>query len=112
MVFLSPTVTLASSGGVPPAFLAHTASGSGGTAMKNKQVDILRSGFLTDGRFFSIEAGRIKGGNWGAWMVCVPSEAEVEKDESHALYVAGRKEQLRRWAEDLSEGDIEGLAES
>jgi hypothetical protein len=80
--------------------------------MEKKQVDILRSGFLTDGRFFSIEAGRVKGGNWGAWMVCVPSEAEIRKDESHALYVAGRKELLRRWAEDLSEDDIEGLAES
>jgi hypothetical protein len=45
-------------------------------------------------------------------MVCVPSEAEVEKDETHALYVAGHKEQLRRWAEDLSEEDIEGLAET
>jgi hypothetical protein len=45
-------------------------------------------------------------------MVCVPSEAEVEKNEKHALYVAGRKEQLRRWAEDLSEEDIEGLAET
>ncbi|UCC81504.1 MAG: hypothetical protein JSW46_10825 [Gemmatimonadota bacterium] len=80
--------------------------------MEKDHVDILRSGFLTDGRFFSIEAGRVKGGNWGAWMVCVPSEAEVEKDETRALYVAGRKEQLRRWAEDLSEEDIEGLAET
>ncbi|MGD2152151.1 MAG: hypothetical protein PVG79_02710 [Gemmatimonadales bacterium] len=80
--------------------------------MEKKQVDILRSGFLTDGRFFSIEAGRMKGGSWGAWMVCVPSEAEVPKDESHALYVAGHKEQLRRWAEDLSEEEIEGLAEN
>lgn len=77
--------------------------------MEKKRVDILRSGFLADGRFFSIEAGRVKGGNWGAWMVCVPSEAEVQKDESNALYVVGRKEQLRRWAEDLSEEDIEGL---
>jgi hypothetical protein len=80
--------------------------------MDKAQLDILRSGFLTDGRFFSIEAGRIKGGNWGAWMVCVPSEAEVHKDESHALHVADRKEQLRRWADDLSEEDIEGLAEN
>lgn len=75
-------------------------------------VDILRSGFLTDGRFFSIEAGRVKGGNWGAWMVCVPSESEVEKDESHALYVVDRKEQLRRWADELSEEEIEGLAKN
>ncbi len=80
--------------------------------MEKKQVDILRSGFLTDGRFFSIEAGRVKGGSWGAWMVCVPSETEVEKDEPHALYVADRKEQLRRWAEDLSDEEIEGLAET
>ena len=80
--------------------------------MEKDPVQILRSGFLTDGRFFSIEAGRIKGGNWGAWLVCVPSEAEVQKDESHALHVADRKEQLCRWAEDLSEQDIEGLAEN
>ncbi|MGD2216020.1 MAG: hypothetical protein PVJ64_04665 [Gemmatimonadales bacterium] len=79
--------------------------------MEKKQVDILRSGFLTDGRFFSIEAGRVKGGNWGAWMVCVPSEAEVRKDETHALHVTGRKELLRRWADELSEEEIEGLAE-
>ncbi len=80
--------------------------------MDKDQVEILRSGFLTDGRFFSIEAGRVKGGNWGAWMVCVPSETEVQKDETHALHVADRREQLRRWAEDLSEQDIEGLAET
>lgn len=80
--------------------------------MEKKQVDILRSGFLTDGRFFSIEAGRIKGGSWGAWMVCVPSEKIAAKDESNALHVAGHKEQLRRWAEDLSEEEIEGLAEN
>ena len=76
-----------------------------------EKADILRSGFLTDGRFFSIEAGRLKGGSWGAWMVCVPSKAPVQKDESRAVHVAGRKDLLRRWAEQLSEQEIEGFAE-
>jgi hypothetical protein len=76
-----------------------------------EKVDILRSGFLADGRFFSIEAGRLKGGNWGAWMVCVPSQGGVEKDESHALRLASHKESLHRWADKLSEKEIEDLAE-
>ncbi|UCC73558.1 MAG: hypothetical protein JSV86_03060 [Gemmatimonadota bacterium] len=79
--------------------------------MGENQVDILRSGFLADGRFFSIEAGRLKGGSWGAWMVCVPSETAIEKDESHAIRVVGRKELLSKWAGELSREEIEGIAE-
>jgi hypothetical protein len=75
------------------------------------QVEILRSGFLSDGRFYSIEAGRLKGGDWGAWMVCVPGGVEIQKDESHALHTASHKELLARWASELSEETIGGFAE-
>ncbi len=78
--------------------------------MQGKQVEILRSGFLADGRFYSIEAGRLKGGRWGAWIVCVPGNAEVEKRESRALQVVSRREQLCKWADQLSDEEIERYA--
>lgn len=77
-----------------------------------KSHEILRSGFLKDGRFYSIEAGRLKGGEWGAWIVCVPGQTESLGDESRVLKTASRKELLRSWAKALTENQIEGLAET
>jgi hypothetical protein len=77
-----------------------------------KSHEILRSGFLKDGRFYSIETGRLKGAVWGAWIVCVPGHTEALGDESRTLKTASRKELLRRWVKDLTENQIEGLAET
>ncbi|KPK83300.1 MAG: hypothetical protein AMS25_00070 [Gemmatimonas sp. SM23_52] len=77
-----------------------------------KSHEILRSGFLKDGRFYSIEAGRLKGGAWGAWIVCVPGQTQALGDESRTIKAADRREFLRRWVKDLAESDIEGLAET
>jgi hypothetical protein len=71
--------------------------------------EILRSGFLSDGRFYSIEAVRLKGGAWQAGIAVVPG-AKVSAPDLPPIRVANYREMLRRWAEGLTSDEIEHYA--
>jgi len=75
---------------------------------KDKNFELVRSGFLSDGRFYSIEVSP-RQYKWEARIVCVPGE-ELESPAS--VRVASYKQDLRRWAEHLSAEEIEELARS
>ncbi len=66
-------------------------------------VEVLRSGFLADGRFFSVEviAHQLR---WEARLVCVPGEF------TRTLKISSSKGELSRWADTLSMEEIEKLA--
>jgi hypothetical protein len=72
--------------------------------------EILRSGFLSDGRFYSIEAVRRKGGLWQAGIAIVPGP-KIPAPELPPIRVADYREKLRRWAENLSDQEIEYYAQ-
>ena len=72
----------------------------------------LRSGFLNDGRFFSVEAARRKHSDWKAWIACVPGDQPGVGSQPPVLKVAGYKEQLRKWAEKLTIEEIEQLVDN
>ncbi len=69
-----------------------------------KEFELLRSGFLADGRYFSIEALPGSYGQWVARLVCVPGNRE------RAIRKAAYKPELRIWADGLSLQEIEELA--
>ena len=71
--------------------------------------EILRSGFLSDGRFYSIEAVQLKGGAWQAGIAIVPGP-KVPAPELPPIRVANYRQKLRRWAEGLSPEEIEYYA--
>ncbi len=71
----------------------------------------LRSGFLSDGRFFSVEAARRKHSDWKAWIACVPGDPPGAGSQPRVLKVAGYKEELRKWAENLTIEEIEQLVD-
>jgi hypothetical protein len=73
---------------------------------RDKNFELVRSGFLSDGRFYSIEVCP-RQYRWEARIVCVPGE-ELESPES--VRVASYKQELRRWAERLTAEEIEQLA--
>lgn len=73
---------------------------------KEKNFELVRSGFLSDGRFYSIEVSPRRY-RWEARIVCVPGE-ELESPES--VRIASYKQELRRWAERLTPEEIEELA--
>jgi hypothetical protein len=66
-------------------------------------VEVLRSGFLADGRFFSIEVMSV-GFRWEARLACVPGEF------TRTLKISSSKQELNHWAEGLSLEEIEELA--
>lgn len=70
-----------------------------------RDFDLLRSGFLKDGRYFSIEALPRSFGQWTARLVCVPGHKE------YPIRKAAYKRELLDWAEGLSSEEIERLAE-
>jgi hypothetical protein len=72
--------------------------------MENSRFEQLRSGFLKDGRFYSIEATPRGLAGWEARIVCVPGGHE------RTIQVAADKHRLRLWAERLSPQQIEVLA--
>jgi hypothetical protein len=65
-------------------------------------AESVRSGFLSDGRFYSIEVAPHHL-MWEARVVCVPG------GESYRAKVVSEKQVLHRWAERLSVEDIEAL---
>ncbi len=71
----------------------------------------LRSGFLSDGRFFSVEAARRKHSEWKAWIACVPGHQPGIGSQPPVIKVAGYKEELRKWAENLTIEEIEQLVD-
>jgi len=66
-------------------------------------VEVLRSGFLADGRFFSVEVVAHRS-RWEARLVCVPGEF------SRSLKISPSKQELSNWAEKLTIEEIEQLA--
>ncbi len=72
----------------------------------------LRSGFLSDGRFFSVEAARRKHSEWKAWIACVPGDQPGIGSQQPVLKIAGYKEELRKWAEKLTIEEIEQLVDN
>ena len=74
---------------------------------KERVLEVLRSGFLADGRFYSIEITRLKSGRWEAGIACVPGDLPGEKRRSPTLRTAMSKDVLRRWAATLSGDEIE-----
>jgi hypothetical protein len=73
---------------------------------QEKNFELVRTGFLADGRFYSIEVTP-RQYRWEARIVCVPGE-EVGSPES--VRIASYKQELRRWAERLTSEEIEELA--
>ncbi len=73
---------------------------------KDSNFELVRTGFLSDGRFYSIEVSP-RQYRWEARLVCVPGE-EVRSPQS--VKVASYKQELRRWAERLTPEEIEELA--
>ncbi len=71
----------------------------------------LRSGFLSDGRFFSVETARRKHSEWKAWIACVPGDQPGTGSQPPVLKIAGYKEELRKWAEKLTIEEIEQLVD-
>ena len=72
----------------------------------------LRSGFLSDGTFFSVEAARRKHSEWKAWIACVPGDQPGIGSQPPVLKVAGYKEELCKWAEKLTIEEIEQLVDN
>ncbi len=72
----------------------------------------LRSGFLSDCRFFSVEAARRKHSEWKAWIACVHGDKPSTGSQQPVLKVAGYKEELRKWAEELTIEEIEHLVDN
>ena len=72
----------------------------------------LRSGFLNDGRFFSVEAARRKHSDWKAWIACVPGDQPGIGSQPPVLKVAGYREERRQWAEELTSEEIEQLVDN
>jgi hypothetical protein len=66
-------------------------------------VEVLRSGFLADGRFFSIEVLPVRI-RWEARLACVPGEF------TRTLKISNSKQELAHWADGLSLDEIEELA--
>ena len=66
-------------------------------------VEVLRSGFLADGRFFSIEVTSHQL-RYEARLVCVPGEF------TRTLKISSSRQELSRWADGLSTEEIENLA--
>ncbi len=79
---------------------------------ETSSFDQLRSGFLSDGRFFSVEAARRKHSDWKAWIACVPGDQPGIGSQPPVLKVAGYKEELRKWAENLTIEEIEQLVDN
>ena len=65
-------------------------------------VELVRSGFLSDGRFYSIEVAPHQL-MWEARVVCVPG------GKTYRAKVVSEKQVLQRWAERLSIEDIEAM---
>lgn len=72
--------------------------------VQTERFEILRSGFLHDGRYYSIEAVSRGGSRWQARFVCVPAGEEAY------LRSAPFKQSLLSWAAGLSDQEIEDLA--
>jgi len=68
-----------------------------------ENFELLRSGFLEDGRYFSIEL-LPRFGMWVARLVCVPGNGE------RAVKRAAYKPDLQLWADRLSLAEIEAMA--
>ncbi len=80
---------------------------------ENIPFEQLRSGFLSDGRFFSVEAARRKHSDWKAWIACLPGYPPGTRSQPPpVLKVAAYKEELRKWAENLTIEEIEQLVDN
>ncbi len=79
---------------------------------EKRSFEQLRSGFLSDGRFFSVEAARRKHSEWKAWIACVPDDQPGIGSQQPVLKIAGYKEELRKWAEKLTIEEIEQLVDN
>ncbi len=66
-------------------------------------VEVLRSGFLADGRFFSVEVTSHQF-RWEARLACVPGEF------TRTLKISSSKQELAHWADGLTLEEIEELA--
>ena len=66
--------------------------------------ELLRSGFLEDGRFFSLELKPHGLAAWDVQMVIVPGEKKL------TVRTGMQKQELRRWAKKLSGDQLQGLA--
>ena len=69
-------------------------------------LEVLRSGFLSDGRFYSLEVSRLSGGRWEAGIACVPGDRPGER-RSPTLLTAISKDVLHTWAATLTTAEIE-----
>ena len=77
---------------------------------RERHLEVLRSGFLTDGRFYSVEVSR-KGGRWEAGIACVPGDRPGRR-RSPALLTAISKDVLRGWAATLTVSEIENFVQT
>ncbi len=68
-------------------------------------VELVRSGFLNDGRFYSIEVAPHQL-MWEARVVCIPG------GQTYRAEVVSEKHLLQRWANRLTVEDIEALLAS
>lgn len=67
--------------------------------------EVVRSGFLEDGRFFSLELRQHGLAAWDVQMVIVPGEKKV------TVRTGRGKQELRRWARRLTDDDLTVLAQ-
>ena len=73
---------------------------------------MLRSGFLSDGTYYSVEVSRRKHMEWEARIACIPGDQLGVGRQSPVLKVAGYKEELRKWAGKLNIEEIEQLVDN
>ena len=66
--------------------------------------EVIRSGFLEDGRFFSLELRQHGLAAWDVRMVLVPGERKL------TVRTGTGKQELRRWARRLEDDELTMLA--
>ena len=78
---------------------------------EKSSLEVLRSGFLSDGRFYSLEVSRLSSGRWEAGIACVPGDRPGQR-RSPPLLTAMSKDVLRTWAATLSTAEIEHFVQT
>ncbi len=76
---------------------------------EKRPFEVLRSGFLSDGTFYSVEASRRKHMEWEAWIARIPGDQLGVGCHPPAVKVGSYKEELCRWAEKLTVAEVEQL---
>ena len=78
---------------------------------KKLSLEVLRSGFLSDGRFYSLEVSSLSGGRWEAGIACVPGDRPGQR-RSPTLLTTISKDVVRTWAATLTAAEIERFVET